>query len=458
MKKKLFISVGVLIVIVVLGIIIWNNRTVSIVTLDINPSIELRLNKDDKVKSVKALNKDAKEIITKDLKGNDLENSIKILADNLVDKGYAENGDIVVLIYSSGNVFVNDVYDVIRESFNELEINPSIIVVENISKEDIKLAKKNDISPAKAAYINSIIEDKKEVDMQLLISKPVNELLEVERTGRYCDDGYTLEGDFCEKEIKRFKASEGLVCPEGYFEQEGICYEDVPGEETGNLYCPSEFTMDGVRCVRTITREAIPSKFKCNQGEPKTRAEMQLTGEDAEDANYIVCIDTSNATHPVTPCELPADDPTERAFIGGKCYWHRAPVIESGCPGKIQVDGFCWDDASNVLICAGYRDGDQYSSRSEYCVHSIKYIDPVVTEYKCEDGYELKGNKCVREEDMDAMQEKICPAGYTLVDSGRCLNFKKSVDKEQGLVCNQDYSKLQGNTCIIYDVVDAHHS
>ena len=72
MKKKIIISIiGCLILIIgIIGFIIWNNnRIVSTFTLDINPSIEINLDKNDKVKSVVALNEDAKGIIGKDLKG-----------------------------------------------------------------------------------------------------------------------------------------------------------------------------------------------------------------------------------------------------------------------------------------------------------------------------------------------------------------------------------------------------
>ena len=70
MKKVLLIvSVIVVITIGVIGFILYNNRTVSTITLDINPSIEINLNKDNKVKSVVALNDDAKDIVDRDFKG-----------------------------------------------------------------------------------------------------------------------------------------------------------------------------------------------------------------------------------------------------------------------------------------------------------------------------------------------------------------------------------------------------
>ncbi len=457
-KKIIYILVGLIFILGIMGFILWNNRTISTITLDINPSVEIKLGKNEKVKSVKALNEDAKDIITSDLKGTSLEDSINKLTEKVIEKGYAEEGRVVVLVYSKGSTDNQNVEEIVRKSFDERHIQLELIAVENISKEDIKLAKKNNISPAKAAYINSIVEEKAKIEIKDLVEKPVEELLETKNTGRYCSEGYQLEGDFCLKEVKRVKAPDGLVCPEGYYDYEGVCYEEVPSEELDEMFCQDEFELMGNKCRRTIIIEAEPKEFSCPRGEAKTRSEMELTGPDAGDANYVVCVDTSHATHPVNPCELPADDPTERTFVGGRCYWHRAPVIAEGCPGKVQVDGMCWDDASNILICVGARDGKQYSSRDEFCENSIEYIDPIVTEYRCEDGFKLNGNKCEKEEEMDAMHERTCPKNYTLVNNDRCINHDKTANKTNGFVCDEENTRLKGNECIYYEIVESNHS
>ncbi len=455
MKNKTIIILGFLLIGLVVVLFLWNNRVVSTITLDINPSIEIMFGKNEKVKKVVALNEDAKDIISNDLKGMTLEESLSTLANNIIDKGYADDGLVTVIMHSTGNIENRDAEMIMRQKFDDRQLQLDVIVVENITKEDKELAKKNNISPAKASYINSIVENNKNIDVNDLADKPVQELRETKNTGRYCDKGYTLDGDFCLKEIRREKAPDGLVCPNGYFDDNGICYEEVMFIELDNLVCRDDFIQDGKECLRTEIIDANPSKFSCPSGEEKTRAELGLTSPEAGDANDVVCVDLSNATHPVTPCELPANDPTERMSAGGKCYWHRAPVIEAGCPGKIQVDGMCWDDATNVLICAGYRDGKQYSSRNDICEHSIKYIDPVVTEYECPDGFKLDGNKCKREEKEEAMRERVCPSGYTKVEGDHCLNYNKTTNKVDGLVCDAPDTKLKGNECIYYEIVDA---
>ena len=455
MKKKIVIPIIFVLLIGVTSFILWNNRTVSTITLDINPSIKINLNKKGKVKNVLALNNDAKDII-KNIKTSSLDETLKNITNNIINNGYSDDDQVFIILYSTGNINNEEIEHKIKNNFEEKNIFSDIIIIEDITKEDEKVANKYNISPAKASYINSITNDNKNIDVKDLIDKPVMELKETKETGRYCNEGYNLEGDFCLKETKRIDASSGMVCPKGYYEYEGTCYEEIRSEDTDNLICRDTFTLDGNKCSRIITIEAEPSNYNCTVGEAKTRAEMNLTDINTGDANNIVCVDYSNATHPQSPCEL--NDGTEYTVSAGVCYWHRAPVIAEGCPGKILVNGMCWDDASNIYICSGYRDGKQYKSRDEYCENSIKYIDPIITEYKCPEDYTLNNDKCEKEEKEDAWYDKICPTGYTKVNNDRCINLNKSVNKEKGLVCDGYNTKLKENACIIYEIVESKHN
>ena len=51
MKKKVVILLfSILILVIIIGIMYWNNRVVSTINLDINPSIQIQLKKNNKVK------------------------------------------------------------------------------------------------------------------------------------------------------------------------------------------------------------------------------------------------------------------------------------------------------------------------------------------------------------------------------------------------------------------------
>ncbi len=452
-KKVIFIILGILIIIcAVVGFYFYSNRTVATITLDINPSIEIHLKKNNLVKEIIPLNDDAKEIVSSDMNGKDLNDTMNLLTKNVVEKGYDKDGIVEVLVWSEG-IDNKEVESIIFKSCEDNNVGSNIKVVENVTEEDKEFANKHNISPAKASYINDVTKEKDNIEPEALVEKPINELEDAKERGVYCDEGYTLEGDFCVKEIGRESLKEGKICPQGYFEYDGKCYEEAEGTTTDKLVCFKDETLENGKCYRRETVNAIAAKTECTKGEEKTKGELGIQNREGTDANEKVCVDLSKTTHPVSPCEL--NDGTEWTKSGGKCYWHKAPIIATGCPGKIKVNGFCWDDASNVLICKGARDGKQYKSRNDYCEKSIKIIEPTVTEYRCEDDFILEGNKCKREIVHDSHNEKICPSGYTLLDSGQCINKKKTANKIDGSYCENPDSRREGNECVIYKRVEA---
>lgn len=454
MKKKFLIPIIVflLLVIGIIGFIIFNNRTVSTITLDINPSIEIKFNKDEKVIYAVALNNDAEELISNDYKNKNIDEVLMAISDKIIENVDSEGKEYVILLHINGKLNEDKVKRKLFSLFDERHMPVNVIVPE-VTKKDEKNAKELGITAAKAAYLSEVIKSNSDLKIEDIKNKPVSELKEMKESGRYCDSGYTLDGNSCVKEISKKAATSGEVCPNGYYDYKGKCYEEVASDETDKLFCHDEFELKDNMCVRTQSMDAEPSQYICSKGDAKTRYELGLSSQNDGDANDVVCVDLSNAKHPVSPCET--HDGTEYTVSGGKCYWHRAPVIESGCPGKIRVGNMCWDDASNVLICEGYRDGKRYSSRNEYCEHSIKYIEPTVTEYKCPSDYTLDGNKCIKEEKELPEHERTCKSGYTLVDHDRCINKNKTASKEFGYICDMPDSRLKDKECILFERVEA---
>ena len=96
--------------------------------------------------------------------------------------------------------------------------------------------------------------------------------------------------------------------------------------------------------------------------------------------------------------------------------------------------------------------------RDDYCYTVLSDVNPIASGFKCEDGMILNEGKCIKEEKEGAEHEKICPNGYTLVNNGRCINYNKTTKKEKGLICDGENTKLKGNSCIIYEMIEANHS
>lgn len=455
MKKKIIIPICIVVVLLVVGITIFlitKNKSATIITIEINPSIEIHLDKEDNIIKLVALNDDAKDLIDNNLKGKHVNEYFEYLTQELINKDYIKD-ELILLMNVDGKEDVDTLQNGLFEELNKKEVDAQIIIIDNITKEDKKLAKEYNISPTKAAYINSIVKDNENVKVEDLIERPIKELKTTKETGFYCEEGWTLDADWCTKAIETIDAKYGETCPERYSLRNGKCYEEVDPIETDNVVCNNEFKRVGDKCIRTQEFDAEPVKYSCAKGEAKTRLEAGLTREQDGDAKNIVCVDMSQATHPVTPCE--ANDGTEYTVVGGVCYWHRAPVIAEGCPGKVQVGGMCWDNATGIYICPGYRDGKQYKSRDEWCEHSIKYTQPTVTEYKCtEEGTKLEGNKCIREEIEDPHNERICPSNSKKDEFERCVT-NNTTNKVEGYYCEDPAYNLEGTSCVRYEHIRA---
>ena len=141
-KKKLLISGVVLLVILLVVILIFvfiknkNNKVteevkfdtkvVSSLTMDINPSIKLELNKDDKVVNVYALNEDAKDIISNDYKEKNIDDVIKNITDSLVAKEYFKE-DTTIIINVTGNIKSETVKEIIMKEAKINDVNVNIL-------------------------------------------------------------------------------------------------------------------------------------------------------------------------------------------------------------------------------------------------------------------------------------------------------------------------------------------
>ena len=113
------------------------NTVVSVITLDINPSIKLELDKDNKVINMIALNEDAKDIVLSNYEGNSLESVINDVTNKLIEKGYAQD-KLVILVGTSGTITSDEVKEKNGKLIHELGIDFFINV--DSTKINVKLS------------------------------------------------------------------------------------------------------------------------------------------------------------------------------------------------------------------------------------------------------------------------------------------------------------------------------
>ena len=434
-----------------IGFLMFKEESLYTITLDINPSIELKVNKDNKVKRVKALNDDGKDIISDDIKNISLDDALEKITEKVIEKGYILDNEVVIVISSTGNYDNDKVKDKLEKSFIEKNIHPEVIVIEHITNDDIKLANQYDITPAKAAYINSILDKNDKVEVESLVDKSVRELKETKETGKYCDPGYYLEGDFCIKKEEILAASKGEVCPVEYYDYNGKCYKDVGSVEIDELECNGDNQiLDGDMCLFKEHIDAKPN-FKCEVGELIRRdfigvPEIRENG----DPNEYLCEDQSNASYPTERCYL-----QEHAIINGMCAMGPKPLLPTatGCEGHdINYNGGCYDPyPDEPYVCPN---GERFDTNTEPCKDTFTYTK-ASGEYTCPDGYTLSGHECLKDREEKAHKKRVCLGEYTMVETGRCLDLNDQVDFISGYKCDRDDARVEGDKCVVITVVDA---
>lgn len=164
----------ILIIIVLLGIYLFINKkdnksvldnvVVSTITLDINPSIKIELNKNNQVINIISLNDDAKDILITNYKGKEIKEIINNITDKLIDKGYAKE-ELVILLGVSGSIESEEIKEMLVNKLTEKEISYDIKIPE-ITDSAIKLAKEYNITESKASYIEETINKYSELKIE----------------------------------------------------------------------------------------------------------------------------------------------------------------------------------------------------------------------------------------------------------------------------------------------------
>ena len=144
--------------------------------MDINPSIKVNVNKENKVIDVIALNEDAKKIISDDLKEKDINYVIEKLTNNLFNNDYFKE-DATIIMNVEGNISSDEIKNVIKDTLKKDNIEVSIIepVITESSK---KVAEDLGITEAKASYLEEIISKNPSIKIEDIKDKSVKEIEE----------------------------------------------------------------------------------------------------------------------------------------------------------------------------------------------------------------------------------------------------------------------------------------
>lgn len=181
-----FAAVAAVFVLLIAGFVLTRSLNTgsalaAVVSFDVNPSIELNVDKNEKVLSAKGVNDDGREVLDgMDLKGADLEVAVNAIVGSMLQHGYLDDMANSILLSVSGV----DGYDAdklqakLREDVNKL-LKDCSVLSQNVSGADSELTDMADrygITVGKANLIRQIVSSDSRHNFEELVGLTINEL------------------------------------------------------------------------------------------------------------------------------------------------------------------------------------------------------------------------------------------------------------------------------------------
>ena len=187
-KKKIAAAAAVLTVclIAATGAFVWNEmfRVSSVIEIDVNPSIEIEVSKNEKVRDIDALNDEAEIIIgDMDFEGVDIDVAVNALIGSMIKCGYIDETNSSVLVSVRGKdgarstalktKVEREVMDILSGYRFDNEVIGQVITDDRALHEKADLY---DISLGKAAFIQRIVDTDASKNFGELANAGISEL------------------------------------------------------------------------------------------------------------------------------------------------------------------------------------------------------------------------------------------------------------------------------------------
>ena len=251
----------------------------SVVMLDVNPSLSLSVDAEEKVLSVEALNDDAKEVLgSMELKNTSLEVAVNAIIGSMLQKGYL--GDlqnaILVSVENEDTVQGEALQQKVTEAIVNAARNGSLdaaVLSQLISTEDAdlaELAKQYRISLGKTALIQEVISQVPTLTFEDLAPMTINEIALIAASKNVTSTSVTQSGAASDKAYIAQEKALDVV-----YSHAGVNVEDVLKEEVefdsknGTMIYEVEFetsTKEGEYEVDASTGEIIKAELKDRDG------------------------------------------------------------------------------------------------------------------------------------------------------------------------------------------------
>ncbi len=183
-----------------------NNFVASRISLDVNPSVEIDINKNEKVLKVSPLNDDGKKIVgDMDFKGTTLEVAVNALIGSMLKEGYIDELSNSILISvdnddkQKGEELKRKLSELINQRLSDEKFEGAVLSQTVTNDKVEKVAKENGISKGKAQLINSILKLNKKYTFEELAKLSINELNILAKSGEKISETVEHKGSASEK-------------------------------------------------------------------------------------------------------------------------------------------------------------------------------------------------------------------------------------------------------------------
>lgn len=196
-----------------------NTKMAFSIIVDVNPSVEIQVNKDGKVDRVLADNKDAKSMI-REINGEikkdyDYNDAMKVVIKNFKKNGYLKKKNSAMLVS-----LTNEKEDVSKEKLKEIKIETTKVLADKkikcktvfqnckIDGDVKKVAKKNDVSVGKASLCIKLAQ-KENTSVKKICKKSIDTLVKkVEEIKKDVNEDWIIDDDLQDKPESETNTSE----------------------------------------------------------------------------------------------------------------------------------------------------------------------------------------------------------------------------------------------------------
>lgn len=159
------------------------------VSMDVNPSIEYKVNMYKRVVSVKGVNEDGTQVVEKiswaSLRNKSIDEAIRLTVNEVADEGYLDSEDSGIVIATSSNdidkaaVLAAALEKMANEACESNDCTATV-VAESVEKERVQEARELGVTPGKLNLVQKLIkssEDPDSVNLKEWLKKPVKDIM-----------------------------------------------------------------------------------------------------------------------------------------------------------------------------------------------------------------------------------------------------------------------------------------